>query len=347
MNKKTWIGGTLLIATVFAWLKLPALSADDDKAAVKAQLAAFVDAWNRHDGKALAALHTEDADSTAPGRGKLSGRAAIEKFFVDTHTGAGQNRDSKFEATIDSIRFPSAEVAISDKTVVLSGVRKSDGSKSPPMTLEVTEVWTKSGGKWLIYACRIRVKEASSPDGGASDKLPKGVPGDFAEKSKEWEKMKSPGPQHGLLKTFEGTWVGTGTWTEAGATSTFTEHVSGRMLFDGRFLQFESKDVRASPMMPLMTTTSLILVGFDNAKQKFVQTMVGDGSTSLGAAEGTYDSATRTLTMAGVEILAPGKERKYRLVQKNISKDGWSGELYITQPDGNEAKVGEAVYKRK
>jgi hypothetical protein len=182
----------------------------------------------------------------------------------------------------------------------------------------------------------------------SSEEPPAGMPPGLAEKMKEWEKLKMPGPQHELLKTFEGTWVGTGTWTEEGMTSKFTEDVSAKMTFGGRFLNVESKmSSEANPPFPAMTMSSLILVGFDNAKQKYVQAMAGDWSTSLGSSEGTYDEATKTLTMTGVETLGPGKERKFRMVQRIVSKDEWAFEMYFTGPDGKESKAGDAVYKRK
>jgi hypothetical protein len=175
-----------------------------------------------------------------------------------------------------------------------------------------------------------------------------GMPPGFAEKMKEWEKLKKPGPQHELLKTFVGSWVGTGTWTEEGMTSKFTETATGVMVFGDRFLRVGSRmTTEAAPPIPAMSMESLMFVGFDNAKQKYVQSMVGDWSTSLGTSEGSYDAATKTLTMSGVEIMGEGKERKFRMQQRIVSNDEWTFTMWMTQPDGKEAKVGEAVYKRK
>lgn len=163
------IGAALVVAAAIGASERAARGASDEEAAVRAQLATFVAAWNRHDAKALTALHTEDADSTAPWRGKLSGRKAIEEFFTKTHTGTGPNRDSTFQATVDAVRFPTPEVAVTDKTATLTGAYGPDGAKSEPATLEVTEVWKKTSGTWLIYACRIHVKPAA-PTG---DKTPR------------------------------------------------------------------------------------------------------------------------------------------------------------------------------
>jgi hypothetical protein len=182
----------------------------------------------------------------------------------------------------------------------------------------------------------------------SSEEPPAGMPPEMAEMMKEWTKMKTPGPQHELLKTFAGTFTGTGQWTEQGMTSKFTEQTVGKMIYGGRFLQIESSmTTEASPPMPPMSMTSTMFLGFDNAKQKYVHAMLGDWSTSIGASEGTYDEATKTFTMTGVEVMSPEKSRKYRMVQKVVSNDEWKFEMYFEQPDGSEAKAGEAVYKRK
>lgn len=181
-----------------------------------------------------------------------------------------------------------------------------------------------------------------------SDEPPPGSPQGMEEMMKQWEKMKTPGPQHVLLKGLEGTWIGKGTWTESGMTSKFTEEMTSKLVFGGRFLQSDAKmTTEATPQMPAMSMTSLMFVGFDNATQKYVHAMLGDWSTSIGSSEGTYDAATKTFAMTGVEVMGPGKERKYRMVQKLVSADEWFFEMYFVQPDGKEAKAGEAVYKRK
>jgi hypothetical protein len=151
-----------------------------------------------------------------------------------------------------------------------------------------------------------------------------------------------------VLKTFEGTWVGTGTWTEKGMTSKYTENAVGVMVFGGRFLRVGSRmTTEASGQMPSMSMESVMFVGYDNAKQKYVQAMIGDWSTSVGSSEGSYDAATKTFTMSGVEVMGEGKERKFRMQQHIVSNNEWTLEMYFTQPDGKEAKAGEAIYRRR
>lgn len=203
-----------------------------------------------------------------------------------------------------------------------------------PRTLAVTVVLgTLLAGAYL--AGRASSEEAPAPPPGLEEQM------------KEWAKLATPGKPHELLKTFEGAWVGRGGWTDGGFTSKFTENVTAKLEFGGRFLKVDSRmATEASGGIPSMSMTSTMFVGFDNAKQKYVQAMVGDMSTALGTSEGTYDEATKTLTMSGVEVLGPGKERKFRMLQKIVSKDEWAFELYFTGPDGKETKAGDAVYTR-
>ena len=175
-----------------------------------------------------------------------------------------------------------------------------------------------------------------------------GMPKEMEEMMKQWQKMSQTGPQHEFLKSMEGTWVGTGTWTEGGMTSKYSEELSSKMVFGGRFLQSELKTtIAASPPIPEMTFAGLVLLGFDNGKQRYVHAMLGEMTTAIGISEGTYDAATKTMTMTGVEVQEPGKERKYRLVQKFTSADEMLFEMYMTPPGGKESKAGEGVYKRK
>ena len=180
-----------------------------------------------------------------------------------------------------------------------------------------------------------------------SDEPPTGTPPEAAEMMKQMEKLKAPGPQHALLKGLEGKWVGKGTWTDMGVTAKFTEEVTSKLVFGGRFLHSESKMVtEAAPPWPSMTMNSVMVLGFDNAKQKYTHAMFGDMNTAIGIAEGTYDAATKTFTLSGTETMAPGKERKFRMTHKLTSATEWLFEFYYTGSDGKETKAGEGIYKR-
>jgi hypothetical protein len=127
----------------------------------------------------------------------------------------------------------------------------------------------------------------------------------------------------------------------------FEEEVTSKLIYDGRFLQGDSKMTITSDAFPPATMASVSYIGYDNAKQKYVLAMVGDMSTAIGSAEGAWDAGTKTLTMTGKEIQSPGKERRFRMTQKFVSKDEFAFEMFFTSPGSPEAKVGEGVYERK
>ena len=66
----------LLAAALFA---TPALA--DEAADIKAQNAAFEEAFNAGDSAAVAALYTEDAIALPPGGPMVEGRAAIQEMW--------------------------------------------------------------------------------------------------------------------------------------------------------------------------------------------------------------------------------------------------------------------------
>ena len=135
-----------------------ATGSDDDTAGVTKQCQAFKAAWNKHDPKALAGVFADDADHLDPWGQMDVGRAAIEKMLTERMGGKGPLRDSSLVVNTETVRFPTADVAITDAEATMTGAYGPDGSKAPPMEMHVTNVWKKSGGNWMVYACRPYVK---------------------------------------------------------------------------------------------------------------------------------------------------------------------------------------------
>lgn len=135
--------------------------AADEAAGVTKQCQAFKLAWNSHDPKALAAVFTEDADHLDPWGQLDTGRPAIEKMLTERMTGKGPLRDSSLTVETETVRFPTPDTAVTDAEATLTGAYGPDGSKAPPMSMHVTNVWKKNGGTWMVYACRPYVKPAA------------------------------------------------------------------------------------------------------------------------------------------------------------------------------------------
>lgn len=131
-----------------------AVGADDETPNVAKQCNAFVTAWNAHDAKAMTAIFGEDGDAIDPSGHHAVGKAAVEKMFLGMHTGQGPMRDSTLKVTDEPIRFPTADIAVSDASVIVTGAYGPDGKKAGPMALHVTDVWKKSGGTWMVFSCR-------------------------------------------------------------------------------------------------------------------------------------------------------------------------------------------------
>src|SRR5262252_9667597 len=106
-------------ATADAQLGTPA-----DEAAIRKILDARNAAYNNHDAKALAATYAHDADLvTGTGR-VISGRAAIEKNYVEAFAGLDKNASVRIDSS--KVRFITADSAILDMDGVTTG--RTDGA---------------------------------------------------------------------------------------------------------------------------------------------------------------------------------------------------------------------------
>ncbi len=116
------------------------------EAAIRATADAFIQAFNRGDAKAVAALWTANG-SVVDDRGQVfRGRKAIEdeyQAFFKAFPGA------KMEVAIKSIEFPSPAAAVEDgiARVVVRG-------PSPPVASRYTAFHVQEGGKWLMASVR-------------------------------------------------------------------------------------------------------------------------------------------------------------------------------------------------
>jgi uncharacterized protein (TIGR02246 family) len=118
--------------------------ADEDALLKNAE--AFVEAFNRGDAKALAAFWTPQGDYTDLTGRRLVGREAIEKNFAEFFAA---NKGLKLRIEIESLRFPSPDVAIEDGT---TAVLTPDGA--PPSRARYTVVHVKRDGKWYLDSVR-------------------------------------------------------------------------------------------------------------------------------------------------------------------------------------------------
>lgn len=113
-----------------------------DEAAIRQNVQKEVEAFNRQDAKALAALWSPEAVYTSRTSGvKVVGRKAIEKEYAALFAGK-ENR--KVAATVNAIEFVSPNVAIE------RGTAKFSGGGEPAEETTYAAVHIKRDGKWLL-----------------------------------------------------------------------------------------------------------------------------------------------------------------------------------------------------
>jgi Protein of unknown function (DUF1579) len=110
--------------------------------------------------------------------------------------------------------------------------------------------------------------------------------------------------------------------------------VSGKMQMPGE--DGKMKDVQFKGMS---------VEGYDNAKQKFVSSWIDNMGTGIQFSEGTYDSASKTLTFTSEIEMMPGMKMPVREVLKLTDKDHMLLEWYETH-GGQEKKTMEIAYTR-
>jgi uncharacterized protein (TIGR02246 family) len=125
----------------------------EDEAAIRRSDAAYVEAYNKHDAKALAAFWSPEAVYVDPDTGEEAvGREEIEREFADTFA---QLTDAKLEIDVSAIRFMSPNVAIE------SGTARIVRPNSEPDETAYSALFVKREGKWLLD--RVTEEEAAAP----------------------------------------------------------------------------------------------------------------------------------------------------------------------------------------
>ena len=113
---------------------------------IRATAVAFVEAFNRGDARAVAALWTA-AGTAADDSGRIyKGRAAIEAQYAALFK---ELPGARMEVSVKSIEFPTPTTAIED------GVAQVDAEHAgPPQASRYTAVHIKQDGKWLMASVR-------------------------------------------------------------------------------------------------------------------------------------------------------------------------------------------------
>lgn len=167
---------------------------------------------------------------------------------------------------------------------------------------------------------------------------------DSATKAQNWAEYMTPGENHKMLAAAEGKWATEMTMTVEGqppmppakGTCEF------KMALGGRYRTMTMKsDMGGMPF------EGMGCIGYDNAKNMFVETWADNTGTGIMTMEGNYDSTSKTLEMKGKCIDGETRrERMYREVTKMIDNKNMKMEMYVTDPGGAERKAFELKYMR-
>ena len=167
----------------------------------------------------------------------------------------------------------------------------------------------------------------------------------LAEAMKKAERYTKPGEHHKLLERFIGKWDTESRLILAGqATPADKGTVETSWLIEGRWLKSESKGT----MMGQPFDTFMIL-GYDNFKMSYVNTVVNSADTAMVHSEGDLDPGGKALLMYGTldEYTTGEQDKMVKTVIRFASKDKMIMEIHDLPIGERNTKVVEVVYTRQ
>ncbi len=176
------------------------------------------------------------------------------------------------------------------------------------------------------------------------DSTPPAPPMDSAAMMKAWQDYMTPGDMHKKLASFNGTWneeiimwMGPDAPPEKSMGTTVN-----RMIMGG--LYQESKHTGNMNGMPFEGQS---VMGYDNAKKKFVSSWIDNMGSGIMYMEGTWNEATKSVELKGSQTdPASGKEMLIREIFTAPDDKHQHLEMYTTV-DGKEFKNMEINFTKK
>ena len=155
------------------------------------------------------------------------------------------------------------------------------------------------------------------------------------EMMETWNKYSNPGENHQHFHEMAGNWTHKVTmWMAPGAppmesTATSTSQLS----MDGRWLEEEF-----SGTMWGMPFEGENMLGYDNFRNEYVSIWRDNLSTAAMISRGTYDPATKTLTMTATvdDFMSGARDVPVRQVITSPDATHSTMEMYMPAPDGSE-----------
>ncbi len=205
------------------------------------------------------------------------------------------------------------------------------------------------GSAMLFIACdkmkntSEKESEKTAPSTANSDWKPV----DSAAANKAWMEYATPNELHKVLAKYDGNWTGeTTTWMEEGGQPVKnTSDCTNKMIFGGRY---QLSNYKGNFMgMPF---EGMSIMGYDNAKKKFVSTWIDNMGTGIMTAEGEWNPSTKSIEFKGkmTDPTQANKECEIREVYTFNDDNTHTLEMFGPgSKTGKEMKTMEIKFVRK
>ena len=168
---------------------------------------------------------------------------------------------------------------------------------------------------------------------------------DTATINKAWMAFATPGAMHQWMEKTNGTWEGdVSSWMAPDAPPSTSKAVNVQSsVLGGRYVTGKfSGSMMGQPF------NGMSMMGYDNAKKVFTNTWVDDMGTGIVHMTGTYNEATKTLSLKGHQTdFMTGKNSGIREEMVMIDDNTYKMTMYGDGFDGKEMKFMEGTFKRK
>ncbi|OMP30854.1 DUF1579 domain-containing protein [Mangrovimonas sp. DI 80] len=163
------------------------------------------------------------------------------------------------------------------------------------------------------------------------------------EEMKAWQDNMTPGAPHKFLASMDGNWDATvKMWMDPSQPANISKaYTVNEMIMNGLYQRSTHKgEMMGTPFL------GESIIGYDNAKKKFVSSWIDNMGSGIMYMEGDYDPDKKILTLEGSMIdPATGKDTWIREVLTYNNNDSHTFEMFVLK-DGKQIKNMEIVYTR-
>lgn len=201
----------------------------------------------------------------------------------------------------------------------------------------------------LFIACD-EIENAGSKENGKTDSATvhsDWKPVDSATATKEWMEFATPGALHKILAKYDGNWTGaTTTWMEEGGQPVkSTSECANKMILGRRYQLGNYKGYFMGMLFEGMS-----IMGYDNAKKKFVGAWINNMGTGIMTAEGVWNPSKKSVEFKGkaADPTQTNKECAIREIYTFNDDNTYTFEMYGPgSKTGKEMKTMEIKFVRK